>query len=82
MNQILGGMIFLILGVFLWGQVKVFRSEPMTSQEIEKEKARLFEQLDSLDENPEQEHFAKTILKEIKNLDEQKVLLTKQKDGL
>ena len=79
MNRLMGIMIFIMGGIFLLGQIKVFRSGPITVEEITTKREQLFIQLDSLENNPERDSFAQTILKEIKKLDEQKVLLTKQK---
>jgi uncharacterized membrane protein YfbV (UPF0208 family) len=79
MNRLIGMMALIMGGIFLLGQIKVFRTEPLTAEEITTKREKLFYQLDSLENNPERDSFAQTILKEIKKLDEQKVLLTKQK---
>jgi uncharacterized membrane protein YfbV (UPF0208 family) len=79
MNRLIGVMIIIVGGIFFMGQVKVFRSEPLTVEELSEKREQLFYQLESLENNPERDSFAQTILKEIKTLDEQKVLLAKQK---
>lgn len=79
MNRLIGVMIIIVGGIFIMGQVKVFRSEPLTVEELTKKREQLFYQLESLETNPQRDSFAQTILKEIKTLDEQKVLLAKQK---
>lgn len=79
MNRLMGIMILTIGGIFVLGQITAFRTDPVTAEELNVKREQLFDQLDSLENNPERDSFAQTILKEIKKLDEQKVLLTKQK---
>lgn len=77
MNRILGVMIFLLLGSFVVAQTWVFHQTPLTQNEIVKKRKQLFIQLDSLEGVAERDYFAQTILRDIKKLDEQAMLLQK-----
>lgn len=79
MNRLIGIMILILGGIFVLGQIIAFKTEPLTTKELNAKREKLFYQLDSLDNHPERDSFSHSILKEIKKLDEQKVLLTKQK---
>lgn len=77
MNRLIGIMIIVMSGIFLFGQIKAFKEVP-TAEEITQRRMHLMSQLEHLHGTPEEESFTKVIMKEIKKLDEQKFLLTKK----